>query len=255
MSWFASARRTVPPPVRAAGSRLRYLTRVQWHSDAELAAGHLVSCGAPVAQASGASAPCAPPSAAVQPPSVPRAPSWLASDRAQVPGVAEWVDARRRQLSSGARSPPRAAAFDGAVAPSGAPAPTRGALGAVATVSTLSLTPTTSQEQAARHERRTIDRFYRAHACAVCGKAAHARVCPECASDPQRVIATAMHDLRAVHQEQARLARVCCACSGLQDGEVSCESLDCSVLFRRAALAAREETLAELRERALAFDW
>ncbi|XP_012939593.1 uncharacterized protein LOC101853172 isoform X2 [Aplysia californica] len=86
---------------------------------------------------------------------------------------------------------------------------------------------------AAATKQGTISQFFATTNCPVCDSQTKTAVCSDCRKDPQLVVSTLTHRLQEWDRTFYRLAQVCVMCQGVQDGEQSCTTIDCPIVFRR----------------------
>ncbi|CAL1531888.1 unnamed protein product [Lymnaea stagnalis] len=79
----------------------------------------------------------------------------------------------------------------------------------------------------------TISQFFATTNCPVCEIQTKKSICDNCRRDPQLVVWTLTAKIHDWDRTYNKLTQVCHTCQGIQEGEQSCVSLDCPILFRR----------------------
>jgi DNA polymerase zeta len=83
--------------------------------------------------------------------------------------------------------------------------------------------------------RGTVDQYFRAAHCRVCGEPSASVLCGTCARDPAASRAVLSTRRAAADRVVATLTAICRACQGdRRDPALHCVSVDCPVLFERA---------------------
>ena len=86
--------------------------------------------------------------------------------------------------------------------------------------------------------RTTLDAYYMSQHCVLCDALCRGGVCDGCAADPQKLVVL-LSRRRVAEQQLAHLRDICMSCTQLYapGAEITCDSLQCPVLFERSKVA------------------